>query len=153
MDMANFLCTLTGTVGNSSSEQFWARFAKDALAEPQSHEAIVLQQLLLGRGVGWWSQTKLPEDQQFNVLRALINDIEAGKPPREPALPNAADLAKGAVLVQAAFSSPHINFDDTQMRVIFKKYDGLDVVRMCKFACELLRRIVGYHLPACKKTV
>lgn len=127
LDMAVFICLLTGTQGDKNAEQFWMRFARDVLAQQQSHEAIVLQQLLLGRGVGWWSATKLPETEQFNVIRALINDIESGKPPREPALPDKDDLKKGAALMQEAFNSPHINFDDTQMRVIFKKYDGLDV--------------------------
>ena len=68
--MADFICTVMGTLDGTSSndnaaEKFWLRFSKDALAVPGSAESIMLQQLLLGRG-------QLPRERRLRVARFTL---------------------------------------------------------------------------------
>lgn len=106
--MAEFIQTVTGAFGQTeagAAEKFWNRFARDALAIPDSVEYMMLQQLLLGRGVGEWSPTGLSVEEQAEVLPRLIHRIEAGEPTMTASPPDAIAVKVGARRLKSCFDN------------------------------------------------
>ena len=147
LDMADFICTVMGTLDGTSSndnaaENFWLRFSKDALAVPGSAESIMLQQLLLGRGVGEWSPCGLPVEEQATVITKLIERIERGAPPVSRPPPDEAAVAAGGALLAEAFADSEI--DEAETRLIFKDYDtdhggSLDMGELNKVVLSIIK--------------
>ena len=121
MDAAEFIMAVTGTAAHGPEEKFWTRFCQDALAISGSAEEIMLYQLLLGRGVGFWSPCKLPEAEQAQVLPNLMRRIARGAPPVKPPPPSAEEVAESASLLASAFQDSDV--DEAECRDIFKESD------------------------------
>jgi len=149
MDMADYLCTVFGTLdgtesNNNTAEKFWLRFAQDALAVPNSKESIMLQQLLLGRGIGPWSASKVPVEDQGEVLIKLITRIERGAPKVKKPPPSKDDIAAGGALMAEAYADCDIDEDET--RLIFQDYDtdhggSLDMDELTKVIIAIIKRV------------
>ena len=131
-DMADFLQVITGTTSKNKAasrdtERFFLRLARDALARPASDEAIMLQQLLLGRGCGPWSSCKLPyrrtagvwSKTQADVIPDLIDRIETGVPPTAVAAPDAAAVMAGAQRLVQFLTSPGCLIDASEFEIIY----------------------------------
>ena len=67
VDVCQMLQIITHAEGDAGANKFWLRFARDCFADQQSREAIILSQLLLGRGCGVWSTTGLSVPGQLQV--------------------------------------------------------------------------------------
>lgn len=147
LDMAEMLCTVFGTLdgtksNDNASEKFWLRFSKDCLASPDSNESIMLQQLMLGRGVGEWSSCKLPIEEQGKVLIKLIERIERGAPPVTKPPPSKEAIAAGGALMADAFADSDIDENETKM--IFRDYDldhggSLDMEELTKVVISIIK--------------